>query len=716
MIEMINGNALNIPLADSSVQCVITSPPYWGLRDYGTARWEGGDLACDHRQPETRKNGSTLTGGQKTVGHAEEGYRVVCARCGAHRIDNQLGLELTPQEYVINIVAAMREVWRVLRDDGTLWLVLGDRYANDGKWGGETGGKQAYLPDNDRKRVGREKRRTGLKPKDLCGIPWRVAFALQADGWYLRSDIIWCLSGGTSVYVKTDDSGVCLMNVKDLARIKSGKASLWNGEKWTRMLGVSRSPRKGDEITFTLRSGERISCTPTHRFPTSRGLLAASDIQTGDVIDSVHLPEPEQPKDCAIDESAAWFAGLYLAEGSMAGDTIQLAGHSADSKRLELVDSVVAKYGGNWTVSVDGNKQSIRVYGKLLVAIIEELVSGRTAHNKGFSPSVWRYSNKFVAAMVQGYLDGDGHWDVANGRWRLGFCRNYNLERDLRTACARLGYCLTLNLSLVKYLGRNVPTFHGEIRMERSGHHNERQMGEVVEISRARCREVYDIGVADEPHLFALSSGTLTHNSKPNPMPESVIDRPTKSHEYVFLLAKSDRYYYDIDAIAEPVKESSIARINQATFDQQTGGEKDYGATGVNTNRSMRRTLENFAHRQRKNDGTNYGGNGSKIRGHVGDSLNRENGKRNRRTVWTVATTPYAGAHFATFPTALIEPMILAGSRSGDIVLDPFAGTATVGRVCAKHGRQFVGIELNPAYIQLALERVSDVQIALPDE
>jgi DNA modification methylase len=140
-VMLTNGDALAIPLADNSVHCVVTSPPYWGLRDY--------------------------------------------------QADGQLGLEATPGEYIQHMVQVFREVRRVLRDDGTLWLNLGDTYANDGKWGGESSGKRSYLPDSDRRRVGREKRTTGMKPKDLVGIPWRVAFALQEDGWYLRSDIIW---------------------------------------------------------------------------------------------------------------------------------------------------------------------------------------------------------------------------------------------------------------------------------------------------------------------------------------------------------------------------------------------------------------------------------------------------------------------------------------------------------------------------------------------
>ena len=124
---MIQSNALNIPLKDESVQCIVTSPAYWGLRDYGTATWEGGKDECDHspRRP-SGSNGSSLEGGKSTTGHAKEGFNGnTCPKCGAKRIDNQLGLEKTPEEYVENTVKWAREAWRVLRKDGTFWLNLG---------------------------------------------------------------------------------------------------------------------------------------------------------------------------------------------------------------------------------------------------------------------------------------------------------------------------------------------------------------------------------------------------------------------------------------------------------------------------------------------------------------------------------------------------------------------------------------------------------------
>ena len=347
--ELLQGDCLQqlATLPAASVQCCVTSPPYWGLRDYGTA--------------------------------------------------GQLGLEATPDEYVANMVAVFRAVRRVLRDDGTLWLNLGDSYAGSGPSGAsyqsETTKRREGMDTDGAFRISKtlgqrgltyaEKKPIpppGLKPKDLVGIPWRVAFALQADGWYLRQDIIW---------------------------------------------------------------------------------------------------------------------------------------------------------------------------------------------------------------------------------------------------------------------------------------------------------------------------------HKPNPMPESVTDRCTKAHEYIFLLTKSARYYYDNEAVKEPQICSDPRLIKSGIV-----RSREYGySTKENELRTGNRKYDDVP--------INYAGNGTNVKGHKGNSMNTLDGKRNKRSVWTVTTKPFKGAHFATFPPDLIVPCILAGSAADTLVLDPFSGAGTTGVVAVQHGRRYIGIELNPDYLEMSRKRIQLVRDSL---
>jgi DNA modification methylase len=179
-------------LPDESVHCCVTSPPYWGLRDYGTGTWEGGDPECQHKVREnTSVASSTLGGGKKTTGHQREGYKGKCGRCGAKRIDAQIGLEPTLGEHIAKMVEVFREVRRVLRKDGTVWLNYGDCYATapNGRSAADTkavGNDDRTFRDKPFSTIGGV-----LKPKDLCMIPHRLAIALQEDGWWVRADIVW---------------------------------------------------------------------------------------------------------------------------------------------------------------------------------------------------------------------------------------------------------------------------------------------------------------------------------------------------------------------------------------------------------------------------------------------------------------------------------------------------------------------------------------------
>jgi DNA modification methylase len=169
-----------------------------------------------------------------------------------------------------------------------------------------------------------------------------------------------------------------------------------------------------------------------------------------------------------------------------------------------------------------------------------------------------------------------------------------------------------------------------------------------------------------------LRSDIIWH--KPNPMPESVTDRPTKSHEYIFLLSKSERYYYDVDAIREPAQDRPQPLPESKTIrPNDTGWHDNRYAPGPT--------------------GFGHGPNG-----------------RNKRTVWTITPQPYRGAHFATFPEKLVEPCILAGSKADDLVLDPFLGSGTTAKVALRLGRLAIGIELNPEYVELAKARCSSLR------
>lgn len=188
-------------MPDKSVNCCITSPPYYGLRDYGTAAWEGGDPKCDHVIEKMRRGlglaeseKSTRGGGHKITECENIKAKSVCPKCGAICIDKQIGLEETLQEYIDKLIFVFREVRRVLRDDGTLWLNLGDSYVSVGsgiQGEGEMLTRRIAAVRNNKTVHDIVRSSLGLSPKNLIGIPWRVAFALQAEGWYLRQDIIW---------------------------------------------------------------------------------------------------------------------------------------------------------------------------------------------------------------------------------------------------------------------------------------------------------------------------------------------------------------------------------------------------------------------------------------------------------------------------------------------------------------------------------------------
>jgi DNA modification methylase len=216
------------------------------------------------------------------------------------------------------------------------------------------------------------------------------------------------------------------------------------------------------------------------------------------------------------------------------------------------------------------------------------------------------------------------------------------------------------------------------------------------------CGIPWRLALALQADGWYLRSDIIWH--KPNPMPESITDRPTKAHEYVFLLTKSERYFYDADAIKEPANGNAHAR-------------RKVVPRGWNTGEGAHAAVSHSANAQPRAPGVNpkaqLAGSGIKnnesFSAAVADLVN----DRNKRTVWTIPTESFSGAHFATFPQALVEPCILAGSRVGDVVFDPFFGAGTTGYVAKRLGRRFLGCELNPMYAEMARRRIDGLTPSL---
>jgi DNA modification methylase len=526
-ITMLKGDCRTIlpTLPDESVHCAVTSPPYWGLRDYGTATWEGGDPGCNHVKG--RPGSDRADGVVQMVSHRNRdgagAFSGDCA-CGARRIDSQIGLEPTPEAYVATMVEVFREVRRVLRKDGTVWVNLGDSYTTrmfshnslrnvsvtNGDWckEGQRGILNGIAPPTSF---------DGLKPKDLCGIPWRVAFALQAPGYLGR-----------------------IRNESDRAWL----AALIDGEGCISIL----------ETTSGRTSGPVSTSYPP--------------------ILQVRMCDPE-----CIQKA------------------MDLVGSESDNP---------ARY----PPSMEGQRPAYqwRIHGRKASDTIAEIYPFLLIKRK----------QAIVAWNAQAAREG------------------YETKRGVKVPVAAI--------------------------------EKQKLCREIIQ--KLNQREPVDLpSWMVEPPLPIGPGWYLRQDliwSKPNPMPESVTDRCTKAHEYIFLLSKSARYYYDADAIKE---------------------------NGVDPDRQR--------------DDRIGGANGHLVR-HSAGAMIGASAKRNKRSVWEVATAPFSEAHFATFPPALIEPCILAGCPEGGRVLDPFGGAGTTGLVADRLGRDATLIELNPEYAKMAEYRIID--------
>ena len=233
---------------NNSINCCITSPPYYGLRDYGTGKWIGGDPNCPHKRL-SKYSPNTTTGHaqEELIGNVGDAiYKSVCPLCGAVREDKQVGLEETPEEYIDRLVRIFREVKRVLKNDGTLWVNIGDSY-NSAQTGSIHSEKQKTNKGSF-SNLYTKKLVDNCKPKDLIGIPWMLAFALRADGWYLRQDIIWskpnpmpesvkdrCTKSHEYIFLLSKSSTYYFdyESIKEIAAIQNAVEARFGGNKYS---------------------------------------------------------------------------------------------------------------------------------------------------------------------------------------------------------------------------------------------------------------------------------------------------------------------------------------------------------------------------------------------------------------------------------------------------------------------------------------------------
>jgi DNA methylase len=537
---VLRGDARRIPIADGSVSLIVTSPPYWAQRSYRDA--------------------------------------------GGH-YDGQIGSEPHPRFWLEAMWEVMKECWRVLDDQGSVFVNLGDKRAGSGghnnrgvsksKGSGSTLAEPQYsdkplareapatrrnAPDRyEQAHFGRRKSRQLLPERFAIGCEDGLADP-EGIGWIVRQVMIWCLSGGTRVYARTPTGDRPIM-LRDLYRAyRPENVQLWNGQRWTQVQGWSQTPAPGDALEIELRSGQRIGCTRNHQWPTARGLFRADELTIGDVIDSTRLPQPS-PASRAGWPRVGWFVGMYLAEGSRSETTIQIAGHAKETGRGDRLKLLAREFDGSCHRYQSGpNKVTDNLHGPILSGILDNFVSGRNAHDKRLTMRVWQQSDEFLDDLLMGYLEGDGHYDAKNDRWRLGFCENDELAADLRTLCARLGVSIRLKRCQVQGFGKWYPSWRGSLRMTKSVHRNAKPDTEVVAIRASRARYFYDVGVADDPHIFSLACGVLTHNSKPNGLPESVTDRFRDNWESIYHFTKSERYFAAIDEIREQYSPGTAER------------------------------------------------------------------------------------------------------------------------------------------------------------
>ena len=384
------------------------------------------------------------------------------------------------------------------------------------------------------------------EPKDGCP---------DCDDW--TDEKVWCLAGTTQLYARIGRGHTVATLHELLTSYRTSDVELWDGRSWVHIQGWSESTDAGS-YEMTLRSGEVVKSTAHHEWPTARGRVRTDELCAGDILSTARLPDFDSDRVGGIPNEVGYFLGLYLAEGTQSGGTIHVHGHIKETTaRLERIRPIVEMYGGACGIHNYHKSGIVRIESAVLRAIIDEYILGSTARTKSIKNALWRRSNAFLNAFVQGYLDGDGSYESKSDRYRLGFCANAKLASDLRTLGARLGASVRVKPGMANDgTGKRHSIYRGEWRWSHRGA-NARSGGEIVATRSVTGEQrFYHIGVDNADGLFALASGVLTHNSKTNP--SLCIGLPRRS----YLQSQVDA------AIAMPSDQALVKRLNFCIWTQ----------------------------------------------------------------------------------------------------------------------------------------------------
>jgi len=665
-------------IPDNSVDCITTSSPYYGLREYGASDviWDGGE-GCDHEWITNVKQMHNGRGDSQKSGKYSDQDPVpdfdvqssFCKNCNAWK--GELGQEPSYKMFVKHLLDVAKELRRVLKPTGTMFWNINDSYSGSGGWKGKNEESEEYV-SNVHLGEGAYPRKPPSKDKDIPRksqfmIPERFAIGLIDQGWVKRNTLVWykCLSGNTQLYVK-NNGRVFRTTIKDMAKIKNLADMYVYGKDWRKVIRIEKQ-QTTDLLTLHLRNGMHIEATPEHRFILEDGnLKESSSLKVGNKL--AHTRFPDSLGTELGTEEIGFVIGLYIAEGSkMTSERkkkngIQFALHKKEQYLADKVINFSKKFNGMCSTYVYNNNLAVHLWGKIPMAIIDHYVVGYGAKLKHLSNEAWMENNMFLEGVLQGYLEGDGHYDIMNNRWRIGFALNRQLEYDLRLICNRLGYNMRSKRGYVPLNGRIFPVIRGEIRMEKTGHFNEKHDYEILRIVKTKGI-TYDIEV-DGDHLFALIDGTLTHNS--NGMPSSTMDRFSNKWEPIFFFTKNPDYWFDLDPVRKPYEQSSIKRIMQPHIENQvqTGKVADFDSENMN----IKHIITNMSNKAKRDW---FDKNNPHImRKHASDygvmnpdrpmDLSNANGA-NPGDLMDIPTRSHSFAHFAVYPETLIEPLIQSG-------------------------------------------------------